>query len=1013
MAKSKKSSLRTYVARNYLALLIIFVLLILDVALFVVNFLIFKNNIITYASAGVFVLLIIAIIVLYIYFSEKSYKLFYQTLYQNSIKNLQALKDNSTETNNINDSSMKEFDEMNEIFNDIHSQYKGRIVTTAEVNFDNIPFEYESEEKNLLTYNSLADNIVELIIRSRSFRNALIEFYYDPKDQLAENEVIKLLEEIRRVLDYKNLLVAKNKNGSGLLVYIPVFDNVNQLEEELASIFKHTSIVRRTSEGKKIFPARIAAVVYPYSAPDQMINDLGIAKRSDKPINIYMPSKDNKENDSLLFESYNVNQLAKISERLDLLDSSSVNGKKEIEKALTEMCNYFSFDNVGFADFNKVKKQYLCNFSYSANEKHLILKDKSLSNKFVEKLMLHKDNDSSYYFSSRKHVNDSLASFVDAHELKSGLFYLVVKDNAVASVIYFVNYDKELEYSTMIRTGLISICNKIGNYLKSINDSHIANINAKRFKEILKLNNDILYSVNPDDYSLFFLSDALKSLVPKANEGDKCYKALYGNDSPCKECPLKTKKHMVEILKRRKFETTVVLHSSDDKAEHLYLKPMERNKNTSDLFSPDFLINSYYSLCSTLDDEFALNQEGEVLFLNVDNVASLIKALGNDGYIKVMRDLFDRIKDELELNYTIYLYKNDNFALVLPVSERKDIIAMVESIYSFSKGIEAGKKTVDININYFDFKYPAGSASSRDWITHVEKVMTGLRRAKKSDFIYFNEDKYVRSASREAFMLNNVLEAFNKKKYFMEYQPIVGNKDRTIHGVELLLRLTDPFTNQPLNIGESINILSNNNRLDLVSKAVRDCFDELFKKSDLAFFKSMGLEHMSLNMDYVTLSDSSFLDGFADLLKKHNIPKDFMCFEVPERDIMEHFDQFRDLKIDNASLVCDQYRGDLLSLSQLKSIHFNEVKISRDVILNVINDDIALQRALDIWKEAASDNMWVTFVGVEKRQQADLLHDDTLDSGFQGRFFYSPMDEEKLFKTLRENSIKEIADLDN
>ena len=1013
MAKSKKSSLRTYVARNYLALLLIFLFLILDAALFVVNYLVMKNNIIMIASAAVFAVLIILIIIFYIYFSEKSYKLFYQTLYKNNLKNLQALKENTVDTEDINDQSMEEFDEMNEMFKDINSQFKGRVVTTADVNYESISFEYVDEEKTLLTYNSLSSNLVNLIILSKSFRNALIEFSYDTDEELNDSELNKLVNEIHKVLDYKNLLISKNKNNCGVMVYIPIFDNINQIEEELAAIFKRTSIVRRTSEGKKIIPAHIAMVVYPYSTPERMINDLGVAKRSDKPINIYLPSKDNKENNSLLFESYNVNLLSKVSERLDQLDVSNLNDKKEIEKALSDLCNYFSFDNVGVAEYNKVKKQYLVNYSYSNSDKHLILQGANLSNKFVEKLMLHKDNDSSYYFSNRKHVNDALAAFIDAHEVKSGLFYLVLKDNEVMDVIYFVNYDKDLEFDTNIRMGLINISNKIGNYLKSINESHIANINAKRFKEILKLNNDILYSVNPDDYTLFFLSDALRAIAPKANIGEKCYKALYGNDSPCKECPLKTKKHMVEILKRRKFETTVVLHSSDDKAEHLYLKPMERNKSTSDLFSPDFLINSYYSLCSTLEDEFALNQEGEILFLNVDNVPSLIKALGNDGYIKVMRDLFDRIKEELNLNYSIYLYKNDNFALVLPVTEREEVIKMVESIYSFSKGIKAGKAEVDINITYFDFKYPDGATLAKDWITHAEKVMTGLRRAKKSDFIYFNEDKYVRSASREAFMLNNVLEAFNKKKYFMEYQPIVGNKDRTIHGVELLLRLTDPFTNEPLNIGESINILSNNNRLDLVSKAVRECVDELFKKSDLAFFKSMGLDHMSLNMDYITLSDSSFLNSFADLMKKHNIPKDFMRFEVPERDILDHYDQFATMKIDTAILVCDQYRGDLLSLNKLKSIHFNEVKISRDVILNIINDDVALQRALDIWKEASSDNMEVTFVGVEKRQQADLLHDDVLDSGFQGRFFYSPMDEEKLFKTLRENSIKEIADLDN
>ena len=148
-------------------------------------------------------------------------------------------------------------------------------------------------------------------------------------------------------------------------------------------------------------------------------------------------------------------------------------------------------------------------------------------------------------------------------------------------------------------------------------------------------------------------------------------------------------------------------------------------------------------------------------------------------------------------------------------------------------------------------------------------------------------------------------------------------------------------------------------------------------------------------------------------MKKHNVPKNFFRVEVQESDISNNFDNYRNLKIDFMDLVCDQYRGELLRLDQLKDVNIKEVKIARDVIANIVNDDVALDRALAVWKEASSLDIEATFVGVEKRQQADLLHDDKLDSGFQGRFFYSPMNEEQFFKTLRETSIKEIADLDN
>ncbi len=1016
MKEKKQSSLRAVKSQSYLALTIVLVVMILSLATFGVAFILLKDMlqmILEIVGGSLLLLSLIAMFVLYIYFSEKQYRLFYDTLYKGSIKNLEAIKDRKLEVEEIKDESVKEFQEVNEIFDDINNQYKGKVIVSKDGDIENIPLEYLDDTKVLVSYDSLVNNIVDLIIVTKSFRNALAEIYYELDEEMQEADYNRILDKIKEGLKYKNLLIAQNKQQKGFIVYIPVFDSVSQIQEEIEGLFRHISIVKRTSEGRKIIAPKVAVVIYPYSAPENMVNDLAIAKRSDKTINVFLPSKENKANNSPLFENLNVNELAKVSERLDLLDIDDIDGQKEINRALSDICNYFSFTSVGYAKLNKVKKQFLCEYSYSPSENHLVLIEKPISNKFISKLVEVKDSDQSYYFSNRQHLNDALASFIDSHDVKSGLFYIVMKDGQAVSVIYYLNTDKDLEFDYSVKQGLINISNKIGNYIKSIDDQHIASINAKRFQEILKLNNDILYSVNPDDYSLFFVSAALHSIVPSAEVGQKCHKALYGLDEPCKACPLATKKHMVEILKRRKFETSVVLHNAEDKAEHLYLKPMEKNKSTSDLFSPDFLINSYYSFCNYLEDEFALEHQGEALFLSIDNVPQLIKVLGNDGYIKAIRNFFDIAREEIEINITPYLYKNDNFALIFPMSERNDVIALVESLYNISKKITVGNKETALNISYYDFKYPESSKEYKSWINHAEKVMTGLRRGKNTDTIYFNEDKYVRSASREEFMLANVVEAFKKKKYYMEYQPIVGNRDRSIHGAELLLRLNDPFTNEPLNIGEAIRIVTKFNHIDLVADAMRDCLDKLFAVTDIPFFKSMGLDHLSINVDYTTLSNEAFIDSFASLTKKHSVPKGFICFEVPESDIMDNYDNFRDLHIEDEVLVCDQYKGELLRLDQLKDIGFKEVKMSRDVILNIISDDVALQRANDVWKEASDAGMAVTFVGVERRQQADLLHDDVRDSGFQGRFFYSPMSEEKFFKTLRENSIKEIADLDN
>ena len=505
MKQKPQSSLRNVISKSYIALLIVFIVMILSVATFAVAFILLEGKlqlILEITGGALLFLSLVAMFVLFIVFSEKQYKLFYNTLYKGSMENLEAIKNRKLEVNEIQDNDVKEFQEMNEIFNDINDQYKGKVITSKEGDIENIALEYFDEEKTIVSYDSLMNNIVDLIIVTKSFRNALCEIYYElDGEEINEADEQRILAKIKQGLQYKNLLIAKNKKKNGFVIYIPVFDSVAQIEEEIESMFRHTSIIKRTSEGRKIVAPKVAIVIYPYSAPENMANDLNIAKRSDKTINVFLPSKENKANNSPLFENLNANELAKISERLDLLDIDDVDGQKEINRALNDICNYFSFTSVGYAKLNKVKKQFLCEYSYSPSDNHLVLVEKPVSNKFIAKLLEVKDGDQSYYFSNRQHLNDSLASFIDSHEIKSGLFYIVMKDGEAVSVIYYLNNDKDLEYDYSVKQGLINISNKIGNYIKSIDDQHIANINAKRFQEILKLNNDILYSVNPDDYS--------------------------------------------------------------------------------------------------------------------------------------------------------------------------------------------------------------------------------------------------------------------------------------------------------------------------------------------------------------------------------------------------------------------------------------------------------------------------------------------------------------------------------
>ncbi len=1016
----KPSSLKHFVSKNYLALIIIFSLFLLDGIAFSVIEIVYRDVVpgfVPLILAGVMLGLFVALLIMYIVFSEKSYHQFYEQLYEQNKDNVKVLINNHTKMHKFDDDNIIEFQEMNEIYKDVSRKFKGKTIITSEADYSSVPLTYLDKENNIVTAESLTKCITELVDTTESFRNALIDFSYDLGDEVIDQEeAYKVIGQMKVFLNYNNLLVGVKEDHLGFLVYIPCFDNIAQINEELEDLLRHISLVKKTSLGKRVASPKVSFVAYPYSNAKELLTDLNIAKRGDKAINIFLPKRETKRNDKMLLSSRNINHIGKIYENIALLNpdlnnvSSSVN---EMKKVLAEIANYYGFDNAGIINYNNVNKSYTCIYNYAPNGVNLINENKKVSNKFIDAMYMIKENDNSYYFANKKHLNNSVASFIDSNDISSGLFYVMHKDNQCLGLIYFINQEDDLYLDAYLKSSLISFANKIGSFLMSIEDRERSLINEKKFDDLLKLSNNLLYSINPLDYSLIYVSDALKDILGDVTLDIPCYKALYHSDIPCKDCPLKNKKNMVSLLAKRKLETSIVLRNKNDKATHLLLTPVDKKIKTKDRYDQDFLVNTYYSYLDNLEKAFVTNP-GEVVYLNIDNANKIIKKFGNDGYIKAIRKLFDLMEEQLDYKFNVYLYKNDNFAIILPTTNRDEIIAFEEAMYEVSKKITVSGKVSSLSITYFDFPFPEKYQTTQEFLNHAEKVMSGYRRGKREDFVYFDNDKFLRSASHELYMLANIEESFKQNKFKIQFQPVVANKDRYIHSMELLLRVNDPNNDKPLNVAEVIDIAFKNHRIDLISNALADCINNLYATYSYTFFKSVGLDHLSINADYTYFKDGGFAEKLIALSIKNNVPKDFLMLELGEDELNAHYAQFKEWANNlPAELVCDRYEGKLLTIEQLHELGVSQIKVSRNIVSKVSSDIDALGKARKILNEANKYGITVTYVGVETRQETNLLHDDVIDFYFQGHYFFKPMDETDAFKALREDKMKEVADLNS
>ena len=273
------------------------------------------------------------------------------------------------------------------------------------------------------------------------------------------------------------------------------------------------------------------------------------------------------------------------------------------------------------------------------------------------------------------------------------------------------------------------------------------------------------------------------------------------------------------------------------------------------------------------------------------------------------------------------------------------------------------------------------------------------------DYIYFDDSNYSRSANKEAFMLSVIENSFTNKTFNVMFQPMCDAKTKEIFGAELLMRITDGFTNIPLRADELANVAAAHNKIGLISNALLEIISGLYKNYGFNVFNSLRFQRLSLNTDYSFFTDTNFYADTKAYIDNAKLPKNFLAFEIPESDVANHVHEFKAIAKQmnqlHIVLVCDQYTGRFVSLDALKEIGFDEVKISRNIVNHIDSDRQRLNDIKALLNSIKTLGMKASVVGVENIDQYLLLKeiDDTVL--MQGYYLHRPLEKQALIETIR------------
>lgn len=1008
----KRSINRFFLAANIFPFAF-FILLVVGVSVFASIYVATSNSALLIAMIVFAVVMALIYVAFVIYYYRKFNAIFVRGLYSITIYNLRNITDNENALIDYPNNSYDEFVSLNETVNTLKTELDTSTLIAGTPDYSRINLDYLDVDRNVVSLRSFRANLDSIIFNSQNYRNVLIELYYDLNDNpLTDQDLGYLIALLHKNFgDYRQGLIIVSENNKSLLMYFPRIDSMSKIKEQLQNTLRSATINKRTPEGITNLVAHFALVCYPFSDVKEMFSDLAYARRQGGLINIYLPERmvpvrDNK----ILKNSMNLNTMSKILTpllNLNLSLENNVKNRAEVEKVIRNVRQYLDADYAGIISFDEVQNKYY--FSYQVNNKEVpvLSRDNFIEREFVYAMNNAKDENNSYYFSNRGHANSALGRHLDRVGLESGLFYVLNDGDLTLGAIYFFNKNKELRFDSYIQEALVVLCDKIAAILLGERRDEEVNNSYQEIESLLKLSEFATYRVAQDSYTLLKKSNTFSDIFPNAQLGEKCYKALYGLDKPCKDCPLLTGNKKVSELSNTKYETSLVLANRKATYKVMTLRNIG-TEESEQRYNPDLLINSYSSLLEALTNNYLIGGKGYLLLLRIDNMADLVEKQGTEGYFSIIRDFIQQLKKRHNHLENIYFFNNQTLALLFTEYGQIDIVNECEEIFEITQNKHRKSETsFVINVTYLPIAYPRAYLTAPVLLKQAEQFANRGKYEVNKNFIYFDDSSYQRSASKDEYMLSVIETAFGNKTYSVLLQPMV-DKNKRIYGAELLLRINDDYRNTIFRTDELVKVAAEHDKIGIISHALLDFISGLYQQYSLSVFNILGFQRLSLNTDYSFFTDANFYSDTEAYINNLRLPKNFLAFEIPEGDIANHINDFKNIaKHLNAMhivLVCDQYSGKYISLEALKNIGFNEVKISRGLVSHIDSDKARLNDVKTLLNNIKSLGMKASTVGVENIDQYLLLKEIDEDILMQGFYFHRPLDKGALIQAIRSNN---------
>ena len=380
-----------------------------------------------------------------------------------------------------------------------------------------------------------------------------------------------------------------------------------------------------------------------------------------------------------------------------------------------------------------------------------------------------------------------------------------------------------------------------------------------------------------------------------------------------------------------------------------------------------------------------------LMFLDLDQFKRINDTLGHQAGDQLLLTIADRLKACVRSQDTVARLGGDEFTILLNgIQEIDKVHSIAKTILSkLKEPIKLGKHEIIVSTSIGITLAPNDSINSDTLMKNADLALYMAKDNGRDGYHFFTEALNIR-ANKLLETENELREAIKRGDFYLNYQPQINLKTGEIASVEALIRWNHPQKGE-ISPYDFIPVAEETGLIVQIGQWVLQHACQEIQALNDASGKSL---RVAINLSSRQFEDPELVNIVAQALADSGLDARNLELEVTESMLMHDMNsairQLNKIKSTGSTLTIDDFGSGYSSLSYLKSLPVDTLKIDQSFVYDIPEDLNAMEIASAVIAISHKLNLRVVAEGVENIDQRDFLVINGCDYA-QGYFFSHPL----------------------